>query len=103
MKEINEKEFDESVKEGVCLIDFYATWCMPCRMFAGILEEIDEEIGDKVNIFKIDVDNNEKIARKFGVMSIPTIIILKDGQLQEKHVGVWQKDDCIDAVKKFLD
>ena len=102
MKEINEKDFDQDTKEGVCLIDFYATWCMPCRMFANILEEIDEEIGDKIKIFKVDVDKNENIARKFGVMSIPTIIILKDGQLQDKHVGVWQKDDCFDAVTKCL-
>lgn len=102
MTNLNEKDFQENVKEGVCLIDFYATWCMPCRMFAGILEEIDEEIGDRVQIFKVDVDESEALARKFGVLSIPTVVILKDGTLQEKHVGVWQKDDCIEALKKYL-
>lgn len=102
MTEINEKDFEEKTKEGVSLVDFYATWCMPCRMFAEILEDISQEIGDKVNIFKVDVDNNENIARKFGIMSIPTIIIMKDGELKEKHVGVWQKEDCIESVEKYL-
>lgn len=102
MKQLNEKDFEDNVKEGVSLVDFYATWCMPCRMFAEILEEIDEEIGDKVKIFKVDVDLNEIIAKKFGVMSIPTIIIMKDGELKEKHVGVWQKDDCIETIQKYI-
>lgn len=102
MKQLNEKDFEDNVKEEVSLVDFYATWCMPCRMFAEILEEIDEEIGDKVKIFKVDVDLNEIIARKFGVMSIPTIIIMKDGELKEKHVGVWQKDDCIETIQKYI-
>ena len=102
MKQINEKDFDQSVKEGVCLIDFYATWCMPCRLFADILDDIENEVGEKIEIFKVDVDENENLARRFGVMSIPTVVVLKDGKLQEKHIGVWQKDDCIDALKKYL-
>ena len=102
MKVLNEKDFDESVKSGVSLVDFYATWCMPCRMFADILEDVNDEIGDKINIFKVDVDESEKLARKFGIMSIPTVIIIKDGEMKEKHVGIWQKDDCVDAIKKYL-
>ncbi|MBO5022338.1 MAG: thioredoxin [Clostridia bacterium] len=101
MKTINQKEFDEVTKTGICLVDFYATWCMPCRMFGAILEDIEEEIGESVKIFKVDVDENEALSRKFGVLSIPTILILKDGVLQEKHVGVWSKEDCIEAIKKY--
>ena len=102
MKVLNEKDFDESVKSGVSLVDFYATWCMPCRMFADILEDVNDEIGDKINIFKVDVDENPNLAHKFGIMSIPTVIIIKDGEMKEKHVGIWQKDDYIDAIKKYL-
>ena len=102
MINLNEKDFDQNVKEGVSIVDFYATWCMPCRMFANILEEIDEEIGGQIKIFKVDVDENENLSRKFGVLSIPTIVIMKDGEMKEKHVGLWQKDDCIDAAKKYL-
>ncbi len=101
MKTINQNEFDEVTKTGICLVDFYATWCMPCRMFGAILEDIEEEIGESVKIFKVDVDENEALSRKFGVLSIPTILILKDGVLQEKHVGVWSKEDCIEAIKKY--
>lgn len=102
MKELNKENFAESIKDGVSIVDFFATWCMPCRMFAEILEDIEDEIGEKINIFKIDVDKNKELSRQFGVLSIPTILIMKDGELKEKHVGLWQKDDCIDAVKKYL-
>lgn len=102
MKEIEEKDFENEVKEGVTLVDFFATWCMPCRMMSQILQDVADEMGDKVNIVKVDVDKNEKIARQYGVMSIPTLYIFKDGKDQEKHVGVWQFEDCVNALKKYL-
>ena len=102
MKTIEEKDFETEIKEGVSLVDFYATWCGPCRVMSNILEDIQDEIGDKVNIFKIDVDNAENLAKKYGIMSIPTLMIFKDGQMQEKHIGIWQDDECIEALKKFL-
>ena len=103
MKVVEEKDFQEEIKKGVCLVDFYASWCGPCRIMANILEEIADELGEKVNVFKIDVDNAENISKNYGIMSIPTLIIFKDGQLQEKQVGIWQQDDCVEAVKKYLD
>lgn len=102
MKVIEEKDFEEEIKTGVSLVDFYASWCGPCRIMGNIIEDIAEELGEKVNVFKVDVDNAEKISREFGIMSIPTLIIFKDGQMQEKHVGIWQQDDCVEAVKKYL-
>lgn len=102
MKVIEEKDFENEIKTGVSLVDFYASWCGPCRIMANILEDIAQELGEKVNVFKVDVDNAEKISREFGIMSIPTLIIFKDGQMQEKHVGIWQQEDCVEAVKKYL-
>lgn len=102
MKVVEEKDFENEIKTGVSLVDFYATWCGPCRIMGNIIEDIAQELGEKVNVFKVDVDNAEKISREFGIMSIPTLIIFKEGQMQEKHVGIWQQEDCVEAVKKYL-
>lgn len=102
MKEINQKDFVSETKEGVVLVDFFATWCAPCRMMGQILEDINKEIDGKAKIIKVDVDQNEELARTFGVMSIPTLIIFKDGIAKEKHVGVWLQNDCVESIKKYI-
>ncbi len=101
MKIINENEFNEVTKSGVVLVDFFASWCGPCRMMAVILEDIAKEVDGTAQIYKVDVDESESLARKFGIMSIPTLLLFKNGQLVEKHVGVWQKEDCIKAIKNI--
>ena len=93
MLEIEEKDFEKETKEGITLVDFFATWCAPCRMMAQILPDIESELDGKVKIVKVDVDKNPNLARQYGVMSIPTLIIFKDGKEQEKHIGIWQTDD----------
>ena len=102
MKIINQKDFENEIKEGVVLVDFFATWCGPCRMMGAILEEVDREIEGKAKIVKIDVDQNQDLARRFGVMSIPTLILFKNGQMVQKSVGVMQKNQCVDLIKKSL-
>ena len=102
MKIVNSEEFSQITKEGVTLVDFFATWCGPCRIMAGILEEVNKDLDGKANVVKVDVDEEEALARSFGIMSIPTLIVLKNGQLMEKHVGIWSKEECISAVKKFM-
>ena len=102
MLEIEEKDFEKETKEGVTLVDFFATWCAPCRMMAQILPDIESELDGKVKIVKVDVDKNPNLARQYGVMSIPTLIIFKDGKEQEKHIGIGQTDDCVTAIKKYL-
>lgn len=102
MEVITEKNFEEKTKKGVVVVDFFATWCGPCRMMSPILDEIKDEVGDKVEIYKVDVDDDEKLARRFGVMSIPTIFIFVDGEIQEKHIGLWMKEDMLTILNSYI-
>ena len=102
MELLTEKNFEEKTKKGLVVVDFFATWCGPCRMMAPILENVQDELGESVKIFKVDVDENEKLARSFGVMSIPTIYIFVDGEIKEKHVGLWMQEDLTETIKKYL-
>ena len=90
--------FDAAISEGVTLVDFWATWCGPCRMQAPILEKLDAELGDSVKIGKVDVDENPVLAQRFGVMSIPTLIAFRNGQVVNQRVGV----QSLDALKNML-
>lgn len=102
MKVIDEKEYKEEVlnSSGVVLLDFFASWCGPCRMIAPILEEVEEELDIKV--FKMDVDECENVPREYGVMSIPTVCIFKDGKFQEKFLGFRQKEEIEDIIKRYI-
>lgn len=102
MELLNEKNFEEKTKEGLVLVDFFATWCGPCRMMAPILDDVKDELGDAIQIFKVDVDDNEKLARSFAIMSIPTLILFKNGKQIEKHIGLMQQDELIDLIKKNI-
>ena len=94
MKQINEKNFAQETASGRVLVDFFATWCGPCRMQAVVLEEVAAE-HPEISIVKVDVDENPALARKFGIMSIPTLVLLEDGELAKKHVGLMQDEDLI--------
>ncbi len=102
MKIISTPDFQKEVLEhkGVALVDFYADWCGPCRILGPMLEEIDKQNKDKnVKLLKINVDENQQLAGMFGVMSIPTVIIFKDGKVVEQKVGVQPKEMYINALK----
>lgn len=94
MKQINEKNFAQETASGRVLVDFFATWCGPCRMQTVVLEEVAAE-HPEISIVKVDVDENPALARKFGIMSIPTLVLLEDGELAKKHVGLMQNEDII--------
>ncbi len=102
MEIITEKNFEEKTKSGLVLVDFFATWCGPCRMMSPILEEVGENLDGKVSIYKVDVDDDEKLARKFGILSIPTLIIFKDGKQVDKKVGYIQADDLQAMIEKHI-
>ena len=88
VKYLNDENFDDLIKSGIYLVDFYADWCGPCKMLAPILEQMDF-----VDVIKINVDEHQELAIKYGVMSIPTIIFFKDGQEVRKEIGFRNLND----------
>lgn len=89
--EVTKDTFSQTISQGVTLIDFWAPWCGPCRMQGPIIDELSEELKGKANIAKVNVDNEPELAGQFGVMSIPTLILFKDGQPVDKMVGLQSK------------
>ena len=102
MKITNTAEFDAIKDNGVVLVDFYADWCGPCKMMAPVVEELAELYDGKAKVGKLNVDNNEEIAMKYGVMSIPTLLVIKNGQVEAKMVGVQKREVLMDALDKAL-
>ena len=98
VKEINSQEFNELTKANKVIVDCYAPWCGPCRMLSPIIEELAKENND-ITFYKLNVDNCEDIAIKFGIMSIPTILIFENGELKNKTVGFKTKEELKDLIK----
>lgn len=92
-----EKEVLQS--EKTVLIDFWATWCGPCRMLSPIVDEIENEASTQVKVGKINVDDEQDLAVKFGIMSIPTLVVMKNGQEVKRLIGVHPKQTILDAIK----
>ena len=84
------------------VVDLWAPWCGPCRMQLPILEEVSEEIGEKATVGKINVDHELELAQRFGVQSIPTLILFKDGEIVDKMVGVQAKETLVDKINNAL-
>ncbi len=99
---LNESNFNETIAKGVTLVDFWAEWCGPCQMMMPILEELTTKMWDKANIAKVNVDEQPSLAAQFRVMSIPTLIVFKDGQPVEQMVGVQQADQLEAVLNKYL-
>ena len=99
---LNKDNFEESIKSGVTLVDFWAEWCGPCQMMLPILEDFSKEMWNKMTVGKVNVDENPEIAGQFRVMSIPTLIVFKDGESVETLVWVQQKDQLDEVCSKYL-
>jgi thioredoxin 1 len=99
---INKDNFEETTKSGVTLIDFWAEWCGPCQQMLPILDQFSTEMGDKMTVAKVNVDENPELAGQFRVMSIPTIIVLKDGEMVDQMVGVQSAEKLSEVCAKYL-
>lgn len=101
LRHINEEEFDKLVKNSnkTVLVDFFATWCGPCKMLTPILEGIQDEVKDNVDIFKVDIDECMDLAKSFGIMSVPTMIVFKGGEEVNRLVGLRPKNLILQAIK----
>lgn len=98
--EVNDAGFKEEIGSGLTLVDFWAPWCGPCKMIAPILEELAPEVEGKANIAKLNVDDNQATASEYEVMSIPTLILFKDGEPVDKVVGFQPKEQLAALIEK---
>lgn len=100
--QLTDAKFQEETASGLVLVDFWAPWCGPCRMQGPIIDELDAEMGDKVKFAKVNVDDEQQTAEAFRVMSIPTMMIFKDGQLVETLVGLRSKAQLEEVLEQYL-
>ena len=101
--EITDSNFNEIVtKNDVVFVDFWAEWCGPCRMIAPMIEELANEYDGKAVIGKLDVDNNQESSIKFGVRSIPTLLVFKNGEMVDRHVGAVPKETLSSSISSNL-
>jgi len=92
----------EASKTKPVLVDFFAAWCGPCKMQGPVIDEVSEEMGDKAVVGKLDTEASQATAQEYGVMSIPTLLVLKDGEVKETLVGLQSKDSLIETLNKYL-
>lgn len=94
------EEVIEASKSQPVLVDFFAPWCGPCKIMAPVIDQIAEEVKDKAIVGKLNTEEAQKVAQEYGIMSIPTLILFKDGEAKETVVGLQQKETLIDLINK---
>jgi thioredoxin 1 len=103
MEKINDSNFDEKIKKNsLVLVDFFAEWCPPCKMLEPVIEELAKEYEGKIAFFKMNVDENRETALRFGIMSIPTMIMFKNGNVVDKMIGAYPKHLIKERLEKLL-
>jgi thioredoxin 1 len=99
---IEENEFKNEIKEGIVVVDFFATWCGPCKMLAPIFDELSTEMEGKVKFIKVDVDNSTEIANEYNISNIPAMVIFKNGEKKEIIVGFTPKEQIRSKIEPYL-
>lgn len=104
IQELNENTFKTQVLDSnqLTVVDFYAPWCGPCRKMADVLAQIAEDYSGKINIYKLNTDENIKIAQEFSISSLPSILLFKEGQAKERLVGLMPKSSIVNNIEKYL-
>ncbi|MCX7785816.1 MAG: thioredoxin [candidate division WOR-3 bacterium] len=102
--ELNEKNFQQEILDSSlpALVDFWASWCMPCQMIASIIDELSKEYQGKLKVGKVNVDNEPKLAEKYSIMSIPSLMLFKNGQVVDTIVGAVPKSYLVEHIEKIL-
>lgn len=100
--ELTNGEFAEFIKNGMAFVDFFAEWCMPCVMMAPIMDELSEKFKGKIKFGKMNVDDNKEIAQKFNIMSIPNMILFKDGKKVSQFIGAVSQDELENKLRTFV-
>jgi len=102
--EFTDQNFEQEVEKntGLVLVDFFATWCGPCKLMGPIINELSEEYKNKVKIGKLDVDVGQKYAEKYSIMGVPTLILFRNGKIVEQITGLQNKDNIIEMISKHL-
>ena len=100
IEHLTAQNFTHKTKTGVVLVDFWADWCMPCKMMAPILNEVAEDTEGSATIYKLNVDEQQQVAAQYGIRSIPTMILFKDGKEVERIIGVKSKEAVIASINK---
>lgn len=102
IKHATEDNFDSLIKSGVVLVDFWATWCGPCKMISPVLDEIAEELEGKVTVVKVNIEEAREVADKLGIMSVPTLQVYVDGEKKDEKVGFLPKEVLVDWLENHL-
>lgn len=100
--DLTDQNFAETIGSGVALVDFWAPWCAPCMMQGPIVEQVAEKVDGRAKVAKVNVDEGQQVAGKYGVRSIPTLIVFKDGEVVQQFVGVQSEAQLVSAIEQVL-
>ena len=102
VQELTSEEFDKFIGEGTTIVDFFADWCTPCVMMAPVMDELSEKFDKKIKFAKVNIENNNELAQKFNIASIPNFVLFKDGKQVEQFIGAMSSEDFEKKLQSFI-